>query len=106
MNAPFRACAVARSGWNPGAASEVDFQTKGRDLAVELRRWSEGQIFDVVAASELGEEMGAVLEGRFELACGDERYELGAGSGILVPENEPRTWRALSDGVLYRVRKQ
>jgi quercetin dioxygenase-like cupin family protein len=51
--------------------------------------------------------MGAVLEGRFELTCGDERYELAAGMGILIPANEPHVWRVLSDdGVLYRVSKK
>ena len=32
----------------------------------------------------LGEEMGAVLNGRFELICEDDRYDLEAGAGILI----------------------
>jgi quercetin dioxygenase-like cupin family protein len=48
--------------------------------------------------------MGAVLEGRFALVCGDETHELLAGDGIVIPPGEARAWRLLSErGVLYRV---
>ena len=99
-----RPCTVADSGWRPGASSAPCFRTEGHDLVVELRRWTPGDIAQLAPPRELNEEVGAVLEGRFELVCEDERHELAAGSGILVPPGAPRTWRLLSDsGVLYRV---
>jgi quercetin dioxygenase-like cupin family protein len=99
----FRACTTADSGWRPNAATAPDFRAEGDELAVELRRWTPG-IGVPEAPRGLGEEMGAVLEGRFELACDDERYELGPGDGLLIPAGASRTWRVLSDsGVLYRV---
>jgi mannose-6-phosphate isomerase-like protein (cupin superfamily) len=98
-------CSTGESGWKPGHPNTgVAFQTHGVVLAVELRHWAGGETLDVRERTELCEEMGAVLEGRYELLCGDERYELAAGDGILVPPGEPRTWRVLSEaGVLYRV---
>jgi len=104
MSATFRACTTADSGWRPNAASSPDFRAEGDELAVELRRWTAAEIGALQAPRGLAEEMGAVLEGRFELACDDERYELGPGDGLLIPAGASRAWRMLSDsGVLYRV---
>lgn len=111
MSAAFRHASAEDTGWRPAdvssaapAARALEFHTSGRDLVVELRRWHAGETRAIVDPGELDEELGAVLEGRYELVCGDERYELEPGSGILVPPGEPRTWRVLSDeGVLYRV---
>ena len=104
MSAAFRPCTAEDSGWRPDAKSAPDFRCDGRELTVELKRWTAGDIASIVAAPGLTEEMGAVLEGRFELSCEDERYELNAGDGLLIPASAPRTWRLLSEsGVLYRV---
>jgi len=97
-------CVTHASDWAPGApAGPLAFQTRGLGLEVELRRWDAGQAQTLVAA-DIGEEVGAVLEGSFELRCGDECHELHAGSGILIPPGVSRCWRLLSEsGVLYRV---
>jgi mannose-6-phosphate isomerase-like protein (cupin superfamily) len=96
-------CQTSDSGWRPtGASYPVDFHTSGKDLAVELREWRDGETLDV--APSTGDELGAVLNGRFELVCGDERHVLEAGGGILIPRGEAHQWRLLSErGTLYRV---
>jgi hypothetical protein len=96
-------CITQATDWAPGAAPKaLAFQTRGLGLDVELCRWDAGDVQNVAAS--LGEEMGAVLEGSFEMRCGDECHELHAGSGILIPPGVSRCWRLLSDsGVLYRV---
>jgi mannose-6-phosphate isomerase-like protein (cupin superfamily) len=69
---------------------------------VALTRVARGDA--IAAVSGTAEEMGAVLEGRFTLVCGEESHSLSVGDGILVPRGEPRSWRLDSDhGVLYRV---
>ena len=104
MSAAFRACSTADTGWRPGVDTAPKFRTEGNALIVELRRWERADIGELAAPPNLGEEVGAVLAGRFELTAGAERHELAAGAGILIPPGEPRTWRLLSDsGVLYRV---
>jgi hypothetical protein len=105
MSPAFELCSTEDSGWRPAdETTEPRFRTEGRDLVVELRRWNAGDIAELAAPPNLGEEVGAVLNGRFELTTGDERHELVPGSGILIPPGEARTWRLLSDsGVLYRV---
>jgi quercetin dioxygenase-like cupin family protein len=104
MNAGTPLCTTAYSGWRPESTTPVDFRTRGKVLSVELRRWTTGASVSVSTPADLGEEMGAVLEGRYELTCEGERYELGPGDGILIPAGEPHTWRLLSgEGVLYRV---
>jgi hypothetical protein len=105
VSATFEPCTAADSGWRPGDETTAPhFRADGRELAVELRRWTREDIATLAAPRELGEEMGAVLNGSFEIICEDERYELQAGAGILIPPAAPRTWRLLSEtGVLYRV---
>ena len=105
MSAAFERCSTEDSGWRPAdEATDPHFRTQCRALAVELRRWNASDIAELTAPPNLGEEVGAVLNGRFELTMGDERHELAPGSGILIPPGEARTWRLLSDsGVLYRV---
>jgi hypothetical protein len=105
MSATFVRAMTADSGWRPhDPQTAPDFRADGRDLVVELRRWHKGDIGALTPPPNLNEEVGAVLDGRFELLCGDERHELAAGSGILIPPGEDRTWRLLSEsGVLYRV---
>jgi hypothetical protein len=105
VSATFRPCTAADSGWRPGdEATAPHFRAEGLELAVELRRWTQDDIATLVAPRDLGEEMGAVLNGRFELICEDDRYELEPGGCILIPPAAPRAWRLLSEtGVLYRV---
>jgi mannose-6-phosphate isomerase-like protein (cupin superfamily) len=104
MSAEFRPCTTADTGWRPDEETALDFRAEGSELAVELKRWTREDIAQLDAAPGLVEEMGAVLGGRFELVCEEERYELEAGGGILIPAGVPRRWRLLSEtGVLYRV---
>ena len=104
MTAAFKPCVTADSGWRPDGTTTPDFRLEGHDLVVELRRWDRADIGHIAPPPNLGEEVAAVLEGRFELVAGDERHQLAAGSGILVPPGAQRTWRLLTDfGVLYRV---
>ncbi len=39
-------------------------------------------------------------DGRFELACEDERYDLEPGEGIPAPAGAPRIRRRLSDSAV------
>jgi mannose-6-phosphate isomerase-like protein (cupin superfamily) len=99
-----RKCRAEDSGWRPDVGGEPDLRTRGEHLDVELRAWRRGEQVEIASAPHVSEELGAVLEGRFELVCGDERYELEAGAGILIPPREGHRWTLLSDhGVLYRV---
>lgn len=92
------------TGWRPDVSTPIAFQIAGTDLDAELKNWPKGTV--EVSASDLApEELGAVLGGQFELTCGDEKYVLKPGDGLLIPRGEPRVWRVLSEeGVLYRVR--
>ncbi len=98
-----RGCKVYDSSWRPGVATEnLAVGVSGQKLKLELVRWKQGQSLDVPA--DAGEEMGAVLEGRFELRCGDEVHVLTPGLGLLIPAGHEHRWTALEPGVLYRVR--
>jgi hypothetical protein len=93
---------VVDTGWQVGQSMAVAFEQHVEELAVVLTRVTRGDL--IRPASGLAEEMGAVLEGRFALVCGDDTHELVAGDGILVPQCEARAWQLLSErGVLYRV---
>ena len=55
-------------------------------------------------ADLLGEEVGAILEGQFDILAAGEAYCLSAGEAILIPPKEARRFQCLSErGVLYRV---
>ncbi len=102
MTAPYAPFTATDSRWRPGGGSAPDLRMHGATLTAELRRWSPGESLHIDATTP--EEIGAVLEGRFELVCGDERHELADGQGIVIPPGEAHSWRVLSDGgVLYRV---
>jgi hypothetical protein len=105
VSAAFRPCTAADTGWRPGDETAApDFRADGSELTVELKRWTSEGIAHLEPPRGLGEEMGAVLDGRFELVCEGDRYDLEAGAGILIPAGAPRSWRLLSEnGVLYRV---
>jgi mannose-6-phosphate isomerase-like protein (cupin superfamily) len=95
-------CATVDTGWRPGDASPQRFSAHGGELAVELISSTAEAGLALTETRE--EEMGAALEGRFVLTCGEETHELAAGQGILIPAGEPRQWRLMSEtGVLYRV---
>jgi quercetin dioxygenase-like cupin family protein len=96
------ACSVVDTGWRFGQSEPVACEQRAEELAVTLTRVVHGD--PIGSASGLAEEMGAVLEGRFALVCGDETHELLAGDGVVIPPGEARAWRLLSErGVLYRV---
>ena len=90
---------IAHQAWAVGQAAQPEFAVQGSALRVALRRWAAGEMLDASGP----EEMGAVLEGRFELLCEEDRHELAAGQGALVPQGAPHRWRALQDGILYQV---
>ena len=93
-------CRVQASGWSAHSSGDVAFSAKGEVLTSELRRWRGREVLEQSGP----EEVGAVLEGCFELQCGDERHELAAGDGILIPAGEAHRWQVVSEtGVLYRV---
>ena len=102
MTAGFAPFTAFDSAWRPAGHPAPNLSVRGEVLAVELRRWAEDET--VVADTTAPEEVGAVLEGRFELRCGEELYVLAEGQGIVIPPGAPRRWRALAaSGVLYRV---
>jgi len=95
-------CQVYDTQWRPAHASGgLAVAADGKDLRAELAHWQTGQTRSIPA--QAGEEMGAVLQGRFELRCGDETHVLEAGSGLLIPPGHEHRWTALQAGVLYRV---
>jgi quercetin dioxygenase-like cupin family protein len=87
---------TAEGAWQ---TQDPALRVQGKTLTVELRHWTTDETGETTGP----EEIGAVLAGRFELICGDESHQLGAGQGILIPSNAPHRWRALEDGTLYRV---
>lgn len=93
-------CSVRPSGWSRGSSAPVAFTDGGRDLTVELKRWNAGDGLETTG----GEEVGAVLEGRFELVLAEETHRLETGDAVVIPPGAPHLWRLLSPtGVLYRV---
>lgn len=74
----------------------------GDKFELQLRTYTEGEIVEG-GLPDLGEEVGAILEGSFAIDAAGEHYELSAGEAIVIPPHEPRQWRCQSaTGVLYR----
>lgn len=74
----------------------------GDKFELQLRTFKQGEIVEG-GLPNLGEEVGAILEGSFAVDAAGEQYELSAGEAIVIPPHEPRQWRCLSaTGVLYR----
>lgn len=74
----------------------------GDKFELQLRTFKQGEIVEG-GLPNLGEEVGAILEGSFAVDAAGEQYELSAGEAIVIPPHEPRQWRCLSAaGVLYR----
>ncbi len=62
------------------------------------------RIADPVSPAGWTEEVGAVVQGRFELIFDDETRALDAGQAAAIDQGQPHAWRCVSErGVLYRV---
>lgn len=86
-------CTVTDSGM--GAAP---FALDGAGLRVRMD-WVESG-----ADSSSGpEEMVAVLSGSAVLVSGDDRHELAAGQGALIPAGAPRRWEVPDRALIYSV---
>ena len=89
-------CTVQSTGFGtPG------FQAAGNELKVTMTR-SAGEL----PAAPGAEQMVALLEGRALLLCGDERHELAAGEGILVPADLACEWQVIEPALFYRVARK
>jgi mannose-6-phosphate isomerase-like protein (cupin superfamily) len=88
----------------PKAVASSAMQTADGDaLAAVTQLLSRDETVEF-AEDVLGEEVGAVLEGRVDIVAAHEHYVLSEGEAILIPPNEPRRYKCVSDRcVLYRV---
>ncbi|MVV51681.1 hypothetical protein EJA72_26055 [Pseudomonas sp. PB120] len=86
----------------PPLESAEDSQISGDAFDLQLRPFVQGEsVMDGI--SDLGEEVGAVVEGSFDVFAADECYSLSAGEAIVIPPHEPRRWVCTSaKGLLYR----
>lgn len=94
-------CNVYDSGWQPATPAGLNIQVQGKELHAQLKHWTKDEQNTIAAGA--GEEMGAVISGKFQLRYGDELHTLNAGQGILIPQGREYTWKALENGVLYQV---
>lgn len=84
------------------AGSCADSQISGDAFDLQLRSFVQGESV-TSGMSELGEEVGAIVEGSFDVFAADESYSLSAGEAIIIPPHEPRRWVCTSaQGLLYR----
>lgn len=84
-------------------ASSAMQTADGNALAAAIQLLSRDETVDF-GEDVLGEEVGAVLEGRVDVVAAHEHYILSEGEAILIPPNEPRRYTCVSDRcVLYRV---
>lgn len=74
------------------------FEASGASLSISMG-WVEQGVF----RDSGPEEMVAVMEGAALLVSGDERHELKAGQGVLIPEGMPRRWEVPERALIYRV---
>ncbi|KMM85655.1 hypothetical protein TU78_09600 [Pseudomonas taetrolens] len=75
----------------------------GDAFDLQLRPFALGESV-MGGVGDLGEEVGAVVEGSFDVFAADECYSLSAGEAIIIPPHEPRRWVCTSAaGLLYRV---
>ncbi|MGU7768635.1 cupin domain-containing protein [Burkholderia sp. MR1-5-21] len=93
----------AGTQWADAALAPAAYEVSGASLDASVTVLEA----DCVVGSDAptaGEEVGAVLEGRFEVEAAGERYVLCRGEGIVIPPGAPRRWRCLTArGVVYRV---
>ncbi|MDH4872016.1 hypothetical protein [Pseudomonas sp. BN515] len=85
------------------ANAQAPVALEGDALRVALRNFRQGERIEG-GLDCLGEEVGVVLEGAFEVSAAGEHYHLVAGEGIVIPPEEARSWVCASEtGALYRV---
>ncbi|MFB9947973.1 cupin domain-containing protein [Rhizobium puerariae] len=87
-------CQVSQTGF-----ARQPFHTEGRDLIVDMVRMA-GESREPAGP----EEVVAVLEGTARIDCGDESFQLPAGSGLLIAAGLPRRWDIEGEALVYRVR--
>jgi quercetin dioxygenase-like cupin family protein len=74
----------------------------GDAFDLQLRPFVQGESV-MGGINDLGEEVGAIVEGNFDVFAADECYSLSAGEAIVIPPHEPRRWVCTSaTGLLYR----
>ncbi|VVP94105.1 hypothetical protein PS918_03532 [Pseudomonas fluorescens] len=77
-------------------------RVSGDAFDLQLRPFVQGESV-MGGISDLGEEVGAIIEGSFDVFAADECYSLSAGEAIVIPPHEPRRWVCTSaNGLLYR----
>lgn len=77
-------------------------RVSGDAFDLQLRPFVQGESV-TGGISDLGEEVGAIVEGSFDVFAADECYSLSAGEAIIIPPHEPRRWVCTSaKGLLYR----
>jgi quercetin dioxygenase-like cupin family protein len=77
-------------------------RVSGDAFDLQLRPFVRGESV-MGGISDLGEEVGAIVEGSFDVFAADECYSLTAGEAIVIPPHEPRRWVCTSaKGLLYR----
>lgn len=74
----------------------------GDAFDLQLRPFVQGEVVEG-GFRDLGEEVGAIVEGSFDVFAAGEVYTLSAGEAIIIPPDEPRRWVCTSaTGLLYR----
>ncbi|MGV2290452.1 cupin domain-containing protein [Trinickia sp. YCB016] len=93
----------AGSRWSDPSVPKAMYAASGEALDVSIRVFDADESIEA-AEQALGEEIGAILDGEFEVEAAGERYVLRAGEAILIPPGAKRRWRCRSArGVAYRV---
>jgi quercetin dioxygenase-like cupin family protein len=78
-------------------------RAQGAALSMSTQSLRQDEVLEF-AASALGEEVAAVLNGRVDIVAAGEHYVLSAGEAILIPALEARRYQCLeANSVLYRV---
>lgn len=94
---------AAGDKWPDASCPEKMYQASGSAFDTAIRVFAAGETLEF-AAGTLGEEVGAILDGRFEILAAGEHYTLSRGEAILIPPAEARRFCCVSErGVLYRV---
>jgi mannose-6-phosphate isomerase-like protein (cupin superfamily) len=77
----------------------------GETLVTAVAACRQGdRIVDPISPAGWTEEVGAVVNGRFELIFDDETRTLDTGQAAAIDQGQPHVWRCVSEaGVLYRV---
>jgi quercetin dioxygenase-like cupin family protein len=97
-------CTSVQAGerWRDPHAASQTVRAQGELLTTEFAVFEPSEVHDEAAGAR-GEEVVAILEGRFDIDAAGEHYRLVAGEAILIPPGEPRRFACLdAKGVLYR----